>query len=300
MCMCARARGLSSPLKHSLPPPLFPLPSQAWPKLLELNASLPSGTPTATPLTPVEEGGLKRMVETLEQTSRFHASRVTSLDCSPLLTKVLAWPITHVFPGLDALRVLVTHPVGSEVVGSLAPASSLLPRLFQLAAVQEESARPAVLLTGRALFNMTLHSHTRALLLSDVPGVLGAATALLRFPHPSVQFTATVLLHNMSKALAEAGGGKGGGGGACLSPRDTLLALLAPIQLAATVVKEEEGKLNLILAIGTALCMDVEGGKTAIKAAVESGVGALVAGLGGGKSQEAANEVLGLLKLAAA
>jgi len=75
-----------------------------------------------------------------------------------------------------------------------------------------------------------------------------------------------VLLHNAAKAIATS------------TPRDPgqLTCLISAIVAALGAVSEEEGKANLLLALGTLMWVDAEEGKIGISAASKLGVGSLL------------------------
>ena len=260
---------------------------QLLPKLSELNASVASAG--GVPCTPEEEAWLRDAAGILADTSRYHSSKISPAALAPFNAKILGWPTSHLFPALDYLRVAVTHASGAEAVAAM---PALLPALFRVAGGAGEAERPAALLACRVLFNMLKASATRALALRNLGGVIGATAALLRYAHPSVQVGASVVLHNLARALSD-------GLGAALaasSPSDfgALGALLAQ----GLASSEEDARLNTLLALGTLLYCDAEAGKTWLAAARAAGLEGSVAALVSGKTEAAAKEVLRLMELA--
>jgi hypothetical protein len=185
--------------------------------------------------------------------------------------------------------VAVSHPSGAEAVAAM---PALLPALWRVAGGAGEGERPAALLAGRVLLNLLKSTPGRALLLRSLPALLSATSALLRFPHASVATGASLVLHNLARALCEGGSGAGL---AASAPGDFagLLALVGQ----ALGSSEEDVRLNALLALGTLLYLDAEGGKSWCRGARGAGLEAAAAGLLAGKTEKAAQEVLRLLEI---
>jgi hypothetical protein len=65
---------------------------------------------TATELEPaVVVPCVQAIVETLQATSRYHASSFAAADYA-LVGKLCSWPVPQLFPALDLLRMLLLHP----------------------------------------------------------------------------------------------------------------------------------------------------------------------------------------------
>jgi hypothetical protein len=240
--------------------------------------------------TPEEEAWLRDAAATLADTSRYHSSTIHPSALAPLNAKVLpTWPISHLFPALDYLRVAVSHPSGAEAAAAM---PALLPALWRVAGGAGEGERPAALLAGRVLGNLLKSAPGRGALLRSLPALLAATAALLRFPHASVALGASVVLHNLARALCEGGVGEA-------------LAARAPAEAAGVLAlagqalgsAEEDVRMNALLALGTLLCIDAEGGRSWCRGARGAGLDAAAAGLLAGKTEKAAQEVLRLLEL---
>jgi hypothetical protein len=138
-------------------------------------------------------------MQVLANLARYHASTVPVDAVRVLIRKLLRWPLDKVFPAVDVLRVLLTHPDGSEAVALEAGLTFVRQNTERIAAARIVPAlRPVVLLTARALSNSFASDGMRAVITVGAGDVLRCANDLLQYDNAVVKLAACTLLQNIS------------------------------------------------------------------------------------------------------
>lgn len=287
---------------------------KVWPKLLELNASL-VGVAGASSFSSDEEAALRAVVDVLENTARYHASTVPRRGVGLAVRACAAWPLTHLLPVLDVLRVCVLHPDGAAAVAATPGFLAALLRVVRSAAAPSAGAdvRPAALVSGRLLANCFRHAPTRTMLEAAVPEALDAAALLVRYSAASsVRCAGAYVLHNLARLAHDAGSdfarllpSVGSQGGALSTAVGLVCESLGALPRAtppATGIAESEHDAcyKLLLASGTLLLLDASSSRGAIAAAKAVGLSATLEALALSPStplSSAAAEVQQLLAL---
>jgi hypothetical protein len=195
--------------------------------------------------------------------------------------------------------VLLTHADGNAALAA-APAQ-FMPAVLAAAAAGDAAARPAALMAGRALLNLCALAPTQGVFVRELPAVLGAVGALLRFPHASVQATGAWVLFNVAHAAVEAAGGAEALGAAALPPFLGAAALQQAMALlrAALALPDEDARIKALVAVGTLVAIDAAAGKAAAAAARAEGIreAAAAAAAGSASAPAVAAEVARILDL---
>jgi phospholipase A-2-activating protein len=263
---------------------------------VELNGTVASAG--GAPLSEPELASLRTLVDALEETRYYHSKKAPATGISVLL-RTLAWPPSHAFPSLDLLRVLLTHADGNAALAA-APAQ-FMPAVLAAAAAGDAAARPAALMAGRALLNLCALAPTQGVFVRELPAVLGAVGALLRFPHASVQATGAWVLHNAAHAAVEAAGGLAALGAAPLPPflaGGALQQAMALIKVALGLA-DEDARVKALIAAGSLAAIDAAAGKVALAEARAAGIkeAAAAAAAGSAAAAPIAAEVARILDM---
>ncbi len=204
---------------------------------------------------------VRAVVDVLEQTSRYHSSKIPRSGVSILARAISTWPSAQAFPLIDIARVLLSLPDGANAAASPETRDILLPALCTAASCNSPDVRPATLLAGRALGNAMRQASTRALLGGE--RIATVIASLLTHPHTSVRSTGAILAANVAHASLVAEEVLAGGAGTFLnSGRPLLLASLSTALTTSadpspTSEARDESSISLLaLAVGTIMFCD--------------------------------------------
>lgn len=245
---------------------------KVWPKLLELNGTLPDAT---LAMSADDQAQVRALVDVLEQTSRYHASQVPRPGVKLLLTKLMKWPLTHVFPCVDILRILVIHTDGSASLEELGAATFIQPLLDIIKNGKDKpEARPAVLLATRTIFNAFRSEGTRRLIAQKESDVLDAVSDLMQHEHATVKFAAAVVLHNFAHmcTLAASDAQKADKPISSAVSSETVQQAIALIFEGLGSVKEDDAAAKLLISLGALLMLGKEFREFAISMEMESAI----------------------------
>jgi hypothetical protein len=235
------------------------------PKLTELNSAVAADADAAVAAlacTSAELESLRQLSDVLAAVGRYHASSVPVEAVRVLFRKLLRWPLDRVFPAVDFLRVLLTHPDGADAVVEEAGKTFLKQQTDRIAAACKSPAlKPVVLLTARALGNSFSGDNIRAVMAAGAAGVLDCASDLLKYDNVPVKAAACTLLHNLAHLFAKqlqrsaSSSAAAGPAAACSDHVDQLLALVGEGLGSVAGPEQTDSASALLAALGTVVLL---------------------------------------------
>eukprot|EP00753_Platysulcus_tardus_P005788 PLAT13698.1.p1 GENE.PLAT13698.1~~PLAT13698.1.p1 ORF type:complete len:824 (-),score=325.08 PLAT13698.1:1429-3900(-) len=138
---------------------------------------------------------VKDVVDVLGETSRWHASKLKSVDLR-LLVNLLRWPVAKTFPVLDLLRIAVLHPSGASHFAG-ATGQALFDEALRLATA-EDAPLPVQLLGLRLLCNLFIKTTTRTLVAARLSDLLDGAADFSGHDNMKLRATLACLYANAS------------------------------------------------------------------------------------------------------
>lgn len=129
-------------------------------KIAQLNSTLMTDMEsTSVALSEAELGRVGAVLATLKESSRYHASRLAESDLHLVIRAISSWPIAHIFPFLDVLRLILLHPSAAESFARPPFNDSLLAVLKR--AIATSPLTPNLLTSLRVVVNAFRHIELR-------------------------------------------------------------------------------------------------------------------------------------------
>jgi hypothetical protein len=238
--------------------------------------------------------------QVLSAIARYHSSTVPVDAVRVLFRKLLRWPLDKVFPAVDVLRVLLTHPDGSEAVAAEAASAFLRQQITRIATARTSAAlRPVVLLTARALGNAFASEGMRALVSAGASDLLDCTSDLLQYDNAPVKAAACTLLQNVAHLFYKQQQ-RAGSSSSAVNPDhvDQLLALVAEGLTFVKGPEQAEAAAALLSALGTAALLGPRFAATARSLELPAAISRVAASVlaPGSPAAELAAEVLVALR----
>ncbi|KAL0365481.1 UNVERIFIED_CONTAM: Phospholipase A-2-activating protein [Sesamum angustifolium] len=154
----------------------------------------------------LNEGDMSRLsaiVKILKDTSHYHSSRFSDVDIALMMKLLKTWPVPLLFPVIDVMRMIVTHPDGvAKLLQYVKNEDDIVSELIKK--VTASSPLPANLLTSiRVVTNLFKNSFFHEWLLAHRGEILDAFSSCCSSSNKNVQISYATLLLNYSVLLIE-------------------------------------------------------------------------------------------------
>ncbi|KAL0356748.1 UNVERIFIED_CONTAM: Phospholipase A-2-activating protein [Sesamum calycinum] len=154
----------------------------------------------------LNEGDMSRLsaiVKILKDTSHYHSSRFSDVDIALMMKLLKTWPVPLLFPVIDVMRMIVTHPDGvAKLLQYVKNEDDIVSELIKK--VTASSPLPANLFTSiRVVTNLFKNSFFHEWLLAHRGEILDAFSSCCSSSNKNVQISYATLLLNYSVLLIE-------------------------------------------------------------------------------------------------
>ncbi|DBA04148.1 TPA: hypothetical protein N0F65_004256 [Lagenidium giganteum] len=169
--------------------------------LRQLNAKLGEAGQQEVQLSEKDIATLEKTAATVQDTAFLHSSTFSEIEIQTLHRLIRQWPSESVFPALDLARLVLVHPQGPHMWGSVQMVE-LVPRLLELGLGQNATAATRML-SLRVIANMFFHQESRSVIVQHKAQILSSLSSFLPYAQKTVALSLATVLLNFARLSVE-------------------------------------------------------------------------------------------------